>query len=281
MIDKKIIKTDYELIPLEKKNVSNRKTPLNLPKTHFNIAVCGKTGSGKTYTTINMIKSYENKNTFNKMILICPSTNYDMKYNNINWTDKYEDFNDDILEEIIEQQKQDIEDHKKEKEIIKIYNKFINNKKLTENEIFRLYEEQYDIYSGELNEPFLTYDTEPYLLILLDDFGGEMKSYNNSFLNKIVCRSRHINTNFIILIQHIYQLPRVVRNQLSHLLLFKTKDKKILKEISKENSNNLTEDDFIELFEYATEKPYDFFYCDFSNNEYRKNFNEKINIIDK
>jgi len=95
-----------------------------------------------------------------------------------------------------------------------------------------------------------------------------MKSYNNSFLNKIVCRSRHINTNFIILIQHIYQLPRVVRNQL-------------LKEIAKENSNNLTEDDFIELFEYATEKPYDFFYCDFSNNEYRKNFNEKINIIDK
>ena len=93
----------------------------------------------------------------------------------------------------------------------------------------------------------------------------------NNFLNSIVCKSRHFKTNFFVCVQHPYQCPRALRSQCSHL-------KKILEEMAKENCSHLTPEEFIQLFQHATQNPHDFMLCDFKTNEVRRNFNEVLKI---
>ena len=78
--------------------------------------------------------------------------------------------------------------------------------------------------------------------------------------------------------QHPYQMPRALRSQCSHCMLFATKDKKLLEELAKENCSHLTPEQFIEMFTYATNKPHDFMLCDFKRDEVRKNFDEVLAI---
>ena len=68
--------------------------------------------------------------------------------------------------------------------------------------------------------------------MVLDDLGGTPAFRNgNNFLNSIVCKSRHYLTNFYVCVQHPYQCPRALRSQCSHVMLFATKDKKLLEEL--------------------------------------------------
>ena len=53
---------------------------------------------------------YQKANTFDKMILISPSANEDPKYDRIDWTERYENYSGDIIKDIVEAQKEDIEE---------------------------------------------------------------------------------------------------------------------------------------------------------------------------
>eukprot|EP01048_Picozoa_sp_COSAG05_P020840 COSAG05_NODE_3664_length_1919_cov_13.108523_4_plen_180_part_00 len=130
-----------------------------------------------------------------------------------------------------------------------------------------------------LEKPVQQYDKLPYLAVILDDLGGTPAFRNgNNFLNSIVCKSRHYLTNFFVCVQHPYQCPRALRSQCSHVLLFATKDKKLLEELAKENCSHLSPEQFVQLFQYATTDPHSFMLCDFKKDEVRKNFDEVLNI---
>jgi len=80
-------------------------------------------------------------------------------------------------------------------------------------------------------------------------------------------------------VQHPYQCPRALRSQCSHTMLFQSKDKKLIEELAKENCSHLTPEEFIELFQHATQQPHDFMLCDFKHNEVRKkNFDQALRI---
>ena len=117
----------------------------------------------------------------------------------------------------------------------------------------------------------------PFAAVVLDDLGGTPAFRNgNNFLNSIVCKSRHYLTNFFVCVQHPYQCPRALRSQCSHVMLFATKDKKLLEELAKENCSHLAPDQFVQMFQHATADPHSFMLCDFKKNEVRKNFDEVL-----
>ena len=95
-------------------------------------------------------------------------------------------------------------------------------------------------------------------------------------MNAMACRCRHKNITMLHATQHLYQIPRALRQQCGIMALFKTKDHKLLKEIARENSSTVTEEDFINLFEAATEEKHDFLLCDFLNETFRKNYNNLL-----
>ena len=267
--------------PIHEKCRDCRKIPQGLFKPHMTFMVSGKTGSGKSTAVIHMLKAYTDNKVFQKMILISPTAAYDEKYKLLPMTSVHEDYSDQLLEEIMNEQKEDVEQYKETQENIILYKKFINSTvktKFTKDELLRLYN-MLDPMTGEISEPFQEYDKLPYMAVILDDLGGTPAFRNgNNFLNSIVCKSRHYLTNFFICVQHPYQCPRALRSQCSHTIIFQTKDKKLLEELARENCSHLTPDEFIKLFQYATTGQHDFMLCDFKNNEVRKNFDEILSL---
>jgi hypothetical protein len=65
------------------------------------------------------------------------------------------------------------------------------------------------------------------------------------------------------------------------VILFQTKDKKLLEELAKENCSHLNPEEFVQLFNHATREPHDFMLCDFKQNQVRRNFDEILKIAPK
>ena len=255
-----------------------RTIPPGLFKPHMTWLISGKTGSGKSTALIRMLKAYCDSGVFQKVILISPTAGFDAKYNMLPLTDVYEEYSEPLLNEIMEEQKADIEEYKQIEEDNKLYSKFMRKKQLTKQELLRLYT-MINPMTEELDRPVQRFDKMPYTAIVLDDLGGTSAFKNgNNALNSIVCKSRHYLTNFFVCVQHPYQCPRAMRSQCSHVMLFATKDKKLLEELAKENCSHLTPEQFVNLFHHATAEPHSFMLCDFKKDEVRKNFDEVLKI---
>jgi len=255
-----------------------RTIPTGLFKPHMTTLISGKTGSGKSTALIRMLKAYCDSGVFQKVVLISPTAAYDHKYKILPLSDIHEDYSDKLLTDIMEEQKEDMELYRQNEADIKLHDKFIRGKQLSKKELVRLYS-MLNPMTETFDKPVQTFSKLPYTAIVLDDLGGTPAFRNgNNFLNSIVCKSRHYLTNFFVCVQHPYQCPRALRSQCSHVMLFATKDRKLLEELAKENCSHLTPDEFVQLFQYATQQPHDFMLCDFKTNEVRRNFDEVLKI---
>ena len=255
-----------------------RSIPDGLFKPHMTWMISGKTGSGKSTALIRMLKAYCDAGVFQKVVLISPTAAYDMKYKMLPLTDVHEDYSDELLNQIMEEQKEDLDEYQQNEDDLKLYNKYMTSKRLTNKELLRLYT-MMNPMTEELEQPVQRFDKKPFTAVILDDLGGTPAFRNgNNFLNSIVCKSRHYMTNFFVCVQHPYQCPRALRSQCSHVMLFATKDKKLLEELAKENCSHLAPEQFVQLFQHATSEPHSFMLCDFKHNEIRKNFDEVLKI---
>jgi len=255
-----------------------RQIPQGLFKPHMTAMISGKTGSGKSTALIRMLKAYCDAGVFQKVVLISPTAAYDMKYKMLPLTDVHEDYSDELLNQIMEEQKEDLDEFQQNEDDLKLYNKYMTSKRLTNKELLRLYT-MMNPMTEELEQPVQRFDKKPFTAVILDDLGGTPAFRNgNNFLNSIVCKSRHYMTNFFVCVQHPYQCPRALRSQCSHVMLFATKDKKLLEELAKENCSHLAPEQFVQLFQHATSEPHSFMLCDFKHNEIRKNFDEVLKI---
>ena len=277
MINSTKIKT-ISNAPIKDPSDDTRKIPQGLFKPHLTTMISGKTGSGKSTALIRMLKAYCDAGVFQKVILISPTAAYDAKYKMLPLTDVHEDYSDGLLSEVMEEQKDDMEEYQEIDRNQKLYDKFMAGKRLTKADLLRLYT-MLNPMSEDLVRPVQRFDKVPYAAVILDDLGGTPAFKNgNNALNSIVCKSRHFKTNFFICVQHPYQCPRALRSQCSHVILFQTKDKKLLEELAKENCSHLAPDEFVKLYQHATREPYDFMLCDFKNNEVRRNFDEVLTL---
>ena len=255
-----------------------RTIPEGLFKPHMTWMISGKTGSGKSTALIRMLKAYCDSGVFQKVILISPTAAYDAKYKMLPLTEVHEEYSDELINGIMEEQKQDMDEYKQTEEDIKLYDKFMRKKRMTKKELLRLYT-MMNPMTEEFEKPIQQFNKMPFTAVVLDDLGGTSAFKNgNNALNSIVCKSRHYLTNFFVCVQHPYQCPRALRSQCSHVMLFATKDKKLLEELAKENCSHLTPEEFVEMFQHATKEPYSFMLCDFKKNEVRKNFDEMLKM---
>ena len=105
-----------------------RKIPTGMFDPHMTWMISGKTGSGKSTALIQMLKAYCDSGVFQKVVLISPTAAYDAKYKLLPLSAVHEDYSDELLSDIMEEQKEDMEEYQQTEEDIRLYQKFMRHK---------------------------------------------------------------------------------------------------------------------------------------------------------
>lgn len=243
----------------------------NLFNLFMNVMAVGARGSGKTYSTVKIIKEYEKSNMVSgqgihkiRTILISPT--YDANKNlwgnlkSLDENDIYEEYSEKILKNIIDDIKAIIDE-------VDIYNKYIYYYDLVDktpkNDIEKLLksnaEISYILKKFNYETPakvkkYFRYTTKPITFLVLDDIMGSsaLNRKSENLLKYWLIKNRHIFTSFFLLVQSMKSVPKDMRLNCNLFYLAKFSNKKaILNDIYEEVSSVLTEQQFEALYDKA------------------------------
>ncbi len=181
-----------------------------LPLPYFLSLYCGGRGSGKTFGATQLLKQYEVSGLFDpktkqdvqqRIILISPTVHANPVFASLKHLDPkdiHTKYSDGRLKKIVD----DIENQQKEtKEYqrkLKIYKKFIKNKKLEQDEVFELEMNNYD----PPTKP--QFETDPINFLVLDDLlGSDAYKQGRSPFTQFAIKNRHFKTCVLILTQNL------------------------------------------------------------------------------
>jgi len=287
-IDKKI---DFKNDEIKNRNQIFPKVDEDLPALPFICALIGSSGQGKSTTCINLLQKYVNDNAFDKVVLFSPTSvpdertglTADDRFFQLPITEMYSQYSDDVLEDVIERQKQEIKIYKDYIQDKKIWKEYLNdptNSEL-EHKALQIYER-----TGVL-PPECHMKRYPSGLIIMDDLGDDtsIKKTGKSKLNNFVCRIRHSLFSFITNYQNLTQCPSTIRKQVNLYIIFKTQDDKYLKTIYEEvAAGDMRFATFKKLFEMLPNR-HDFLLINLKSKDpkrkYRINFDQYLSINDK
>jgi adenosyl cobinamide kinase/adenosyl cobinamide phosphate guanylyltransferase len=116
-------------------------------------------------------------------------------------------------------------------------------------------------------------------LLVIDDCTVHLKNKSNEMLLKnLIYNRRHLKLTIWLLAQSYTQIPLGVRKCLSHLVLFKPKNKKEYSSIFEELIF-LPREQGDEIIKYIYQRQHDFMYSNIGTNELYRNFN-KLTLTD-
>ena len=127
-----------------------------------------------------------------------------------------------------------------------------------------------------------TLPQKPSHLVIVDDCQGtDMYSLaRRDLMNHVTIKHRHIPITICYLVQSWSGLPRVIRLNATHFLIYRTGDLKQLKQIYENFATYVTQDEFMNVYHYAVDKPHGFLFIDTDPKEegmrFRSGFNEFI-----
>ena len=251
------------------------------PKFFWNMLNIGARGSGKTYTICQMIKHYEKNKIMRDGVvyklrthLISPTIQANEIYQSLDSldmdSDAHENYTDKLILDIIA----GIKERKQKYEDYLLYKKYYEKvMKTPENKLEKLYDENPDMFN--LLEQYnyqhpseLEHDKPEVNIVILDDLLGSdafTRKTKSTLVNAMI-KNRHIGVCFALLVQSIRSVPKNIRLNCSVFQLATFKNKRmILEDIYEEISNVVGIDDFEELYDHATAKPYGSLIIDTTN----------------
>ena len=266
---------EIKLNGLDNKPIKTTKKPPprsineNLPPCYFTSIFIGSKGSGKTYSLIKLLKNYEKYPIYDneghkldmRIIVFCPTIL--SVANPIYDTLKYLDDDDIIMEYSDNKLLDKLDEIEKEKEDIKDYNKYIEvwkkYLKIDENINLLLPDELLILSKFDFREP-ASIPHPPYKyprvnFLVFDDLVGSANAFKkgNSAINKLTISHRHLQCNLLFTTQYIKAIPPVLRRNLDIFVIFKFANaQSVVEQIYPEISGVIKEEDFENLFEYAT-----------------------------
>ena len=251
------------------------------PRFYWNMMNIGSRGSGKTYTICQMIKHYEKHKIMKdgteykiRTHLISPTIQANEIYQSLDSLDMekdaHDEYNDELLLSIIE----DIKAEKKEYEKYLLYKEYYEKfMKTPESKLEKLYDENPEIF--QLLEEYeyihpkdFKHEPPKVSIVILDDLLGSdaFTKKTKSVLVNAMIKNRHMGICFAVLVQSIKAVPKNIRLNCSVFQLASFKNKKvILEDIYDEVSNVIGLNEFEELYDFATDKPYGSLIIDTTN----------------
>ena len=162
------------------------------------------------------------------------------------------------------------------------YQKFKEKKmdinKLKEDELLALYAYDFEP-DGKIKNMYK--HGRPSFLMVFDDLVGEKLVYSISGTNlvsKFALRHRHYSCTMMFLSQSWANgIPRQIRHNLSLSIFFRVNSPQLKKDVTAEMSSFISDEEFIELWDEATEDAHDYFMVDFAAKpefKFRKNIDQ-------
>ena len=265
-LDNKPIKTTKKPPP--------RSTNENLPPCYFTSIFIGSKGSGKTYSLIKLLKNYEKYPIYDNeghkldMRVIVFSPTVHSVANPIYDTLKYLDEDDIILDYSDNKLLDKLDEIEKEKEDIKDYNKYIEvwkkYLKIDENINLLLPDELLILSKFDFREPndipHPPYKHPRVNFLVFDDLVGDPHAFkkSHSAINNLCIKHRHLQCNLLFTTQYMKAIPPVLRRNLDIFVIFKFANaQSVVEQIYPEISGVIKEEEFKNVFEYATLNKHD------------------------
>ena len=273
-----------------------------MPKMHQVCIAVGKRASGKSCAIINLIE----KMKFDYCIAISPTMNSNKELmDRINIEHVFDDIDNpkviDDIKKIVEAEAEDLERYRDE---LKRYNKLMKDLKegkyMDDDLLLQFFSDD-----GYFEKPTHRWNGEkPRIGVIFDDMLGSGIYSKPRKLNGLSTYSRHIGqlkeggsigVSLFFMIQswkcQTGGLNKVIRNQCTSMLLFRTKDKQELKDVAESCAGEFEEETFNKVYETAIGDGlnHEFLFIDFHKKKehvscFRKKYDEfiipNINKID-
>lgn len=264
---------------LPKKGAFTIQTEDDFFKLHTLCIASGKRGGGKSVAIANLVKTAKDKGYFDRVYLITPtyaSNKAIWDIADIQEEDIYEP-TVNVLKTIqanVEAEKEEWETFLKRKELYKKYKKDIANKPIE-----RIKGEELIEY---MDHGFLDFDFNdkwkygkerpPRLAVIIDDsMGTDVMTKRTAGLTNLCIRHRHIGDGLGISIFMLVQsycsrdgIARPIRENTTHLLLFKINDENQIKKVKEECDLPITDEEWEHMCSYTHAIPYNYLFIDFS-----------------
>ena len=112
-----------------------------------------------------------------------------------------------------------------------------------------------------------------YNMVVFDDFANDLKDKSIvRALNKMLIKSRHLNTSFVFTLQSYLYMPKILRKQITYATIFKPRNSEEWETIRREILQ-MKEDDAKKVFDYVFSEPYQHLDVDAFENKFYKNYN--------
>jgi hypothetical protein len=281
----------------------------NLFSHHVNMVVVGKRKSGKSVFITNYLRMLKDENKADRILVVSPTVLSNKALLNsldIDDEDCFDPDDPDCIPKIRNIIDEERDEYVSELTKIKRYEEF---KKLYDGEIPI---EKIDPYlfieftdeMGQLMKPTLKYGHRPCIHVFFDDCMNSPIFGDKKLMNAAI-RHRHIGgmpfvkndkemcgaigCSMYFAIQNLKSqsgsCPKSIRNNATQLVIVgKVKDEKELQDIYSSVAGEVSKDDFMKGYEYATKEPHNSFVIDLHpkkpHQRFRKNLNEYI-IPDK
>lgn len=283
---------NLEIIP--PKNTSGMyETHPDLPVAGQVNVCCGKRRSGKSVAVVNLIERMK----FDYCIVVSPTMNSNKELmDRLKVEHVFEDVDDtsviDKIKKIIQDEADELERYR---ENLKHYNQMMKDMKegkfLDDNLLLQYFD------NNRFLKPEHRWNGEkPKIAVVFDDCLGSMLYSKPRKLNGLATYSRHlgqlkeggaIGCSLFFMIQsfkcQVGGLNKVIRNQCTSMIVFKTKDKKELQDIAESCSGEISEEVFYNVYDRAIGdgNNHEFLFIDLHKKDhhesmFRKRFDEFI-----
>lgn len=266
--------------------------------------IVGQRGQGKSHNCSKLISQAQKEKTFDSIYLISPSAKSNEAYFGKFIPDEniYKPTKDSVEKVIerVEEERDEFDEYLRKEKLYKEFLQILKSKReFSDEEIIKF--QELGFLDDEFDRPKWKYGDKnvrpPTSAVILDDVLGSslLKSHK---LEQLFCTNRHIaplnepHSNrsacglaIYILVQSYTSrsggVPRLIRENLTELTLFKNKQRRQIELIKDELASVIDEDKFLQALALATDKPFGNLNISFGNLKcptltFRKNLNELI-----
>jgi hypothetical protein len=291
------MKENYKIrVPKNKAFTIN--TSQDFINLHSVILAIAKRGTGKTVAFSNLLRLMKENNVLDRLILVSPT--YHNNTHNFHGLPLSEEdiiepekHTPEVLMDILDTEAQDYDLYHERMRKWKLLQKYLKSDTPIEDiDPYLLLEFGED--EQHLQPPTHKYNGKrPVIAILFDDCQGSDLFKSSSKLSNLVIKHRHLGklkdgalgVTLMFACQNYTSssmgLPKSIRGNVCHMLVFRNKNQKELDLIAEECSGEIDSQQFFQIYDKAVIDPHDFLFIDFAKKKehpsmFRRNFNEWI-----